>query len=53
MCFSITEIIGFNTMKDKICAHNIYVESNKKVFFLLLSTYMLFSFWRYLIISSP
>ncbi len=33
MCFSITKVIGLNTIKDKICAHNIYVESNKKTFF--------------------
>lgn len=41
MCFSITKIIGFNTFKDKICAHNIYAESNKKCFFVALYIYVI------------
>lgn len=39
MCFSITKV--FNTIKDKICAHNIYVESNKKTLFVALYIYVI------------
>lgn len=41
MCFSITKIIGFNTIKDIICAHNIYAESNKKILFVALYIYVI------------